>query len=164
MKNLVRRFWEWYEKFYALNLSITAGLFALQLAHLYWLSTHVVLFRLLGTDYFFTHSPVVTFLIIIADYTEIPAIIATSIFYIAAFRREKSRKALLYLFLVNSQWIHLLWITDEVCLGYLWNRGEWRFLESMGRVGCYCHRLSRTTGYFRHDPRSVPCSITQVRA
>jgi len=116
MKNLLRRFWAWYEKFYSLNLSITAGLFALQLAHLYWLTTHVVLFRLFGIDYFFTNSPVVTFLIILADYTEIPAIIATSIFYIRTFKKERSRKALLYLFLVNSQWIHLFWITDEVVL------------------------------------------------
>ena len=117
MLKVLGKFWAWYEKFYALNLSITAGLFALQLAHLYWLTTHVVLFRLFGIDYFFTHSPLVTLLITLADYTEIPAIIATSILYIRLFRSEGRKKHLIYLFLINSQWIHLFWITDEVVLG-----------------------------------------------
>jgi hypothetical protein len=40
-------FWAWYERHYALNVAIALGLFAVQLVHLYWLTTNVVALRLL---------------------------------------------------------------------------------------------------------------------
>jgi len=48
MSRLWRAFWDWYERNYALNLSVAVGLFMLQLIHLYWLSAEVVLQRLTG--------------------------------------------------------------------------------------------------------------------
>ncbi len=123
MPAILKKFWAWYEKFYALNLTITAGLFLLQLAHLYWLTTHIVLYRLTGTDFFFAHSRILTFLIILADYAEIPALIATSILYTKLYRERKSIKPILFLLLINSQWIHLFWLTDEVALGIFFGAG-----------------------------------------
>ena len=55
------------------------------------------------------------------DYTEIPALILSSIFYIGELQKEfnprhigASWKSILFLILLNSQWLHLFWITDEV--------------------------------------------------
>ncbi len=120
MRNLIRRFWAWYEKFYAWNVSITAVLFVFQLVHLYWLTTAVVIFRIFGTSFFFSNSKVLTLLMVLADYTEIPAIIMTSILYTRKIRREGGGvKNILYLIFLNIQWIHLFWITDEVALNAL---------------------------------------------
>ncbi len=133
MGGLLKKFWAWYEKFYTLNLTIAAGLFVLQLAHLYWLTTHVVLFRLFGIDYFFTHSPLVTFLIILADYTEIPALIATSILYARLFRADGNKKHLLYLVFINSQWIHYILDYRRSCAQCVRAR---RYLNPVKSVSC----------------------------
>ena len=111
-KSTSQKFWSWYERHYLLNISLSAGLFVLQLFHLYWLTTHVVLFRLLGHS-FFSPSPVYEYILIAVDYTEIPALIATSILYIHELRRGFRSKTVLYLFMLNVQWLHLFWITDE---------------------------------------------------
>jgi hypothetical protein len=50
----------------------------------------------------------------ILDYTEIPAIISTSILYIHFLREKFSYKHVLYLLFINIQWLHIIWITDEV--------------------------------------------------
>ena len=50
------------------------------------------------------------------DYTEIPALITTSLVYINAHRKKKSIKNLLYLFFLNIQFVHIFWITDEFVL------------------------------------------------
>ncbi len=105
-------FWAWYERHYLLNLSLTTGLFTLQLVHLYWLTTHVVLFRLLGQSYF-NPSPLWQAIIIVVDYTEIPALISTSIFYLYNMRRKFQWRQVWFLVALNSQWLHLFWITDE---------------------------------------------------
>lgn len=105
-------FWAWYERNYKLNLGITACLFALQVVHLYWLAAHVIALRLLGES-FFTLTPFYQYVIIVVDYTEIPALISTSLIYINELRKNFSWKAAFFLIFLNSQWLHLFWITDE---------------------------------------------------
>lgn len=50
---------------------------------------------------------------IVVDYTEIPAIILTSLVYVNEFREKRNAKSIFYLFFLNSQWLHIFWITDE---------------------------------------------------
>lgn len=108
-------FWSWYNKNYLLSSGATAGLFGLQIFHLYWLTAHVILHRLIGES-FFDPSAALTTIIAVVDYTEIPALILTSVFYINELRQRFSGKSFLYLILLNSQWLHLFWITDEVVI------------------------------------------------
>ena len=108
-------FWLWYERHYTVNLVGTAALFTLQLVHLYWMTTHVVAFGLLGRS-FFNPPPFWQYMIIIVDYTEIPSLLSTSVFYLYELRKGHSAKYVLYLFLLNSQWLHLFWITDSFVL------------------------------------------------
>ena len=112
---MITRFWQWYNKNHLLNSGITAGIFAFQLFHLYWLTTHVVLHGLIGKS-FFDPSAILTTIIAVVDYTEIPAIIIASLFYINELRLKFSWKGFTYLILLNSQWLHLFWITDEVVI------------------------------------------------
>lgn len=107
-----RGFWGWYERHYSLALGFTAFLFALQVVHLYWLGADVIAGRLLGES-FFNPSPWWQYLIIVVDYTEIPALISTSIVYIYELRKRFTWKSVLFLIALNSQWLHLFWITDE---------------------------------------------------
>ncbi|MDO8429400.1 MAG: hypothetical protein Q7S88_02110 [Candidatus Daviesbacteria bacterium] len=110
---MLKRFWAWYEKHETLAIGLSAGLFVLQLVHLYWLSTHVVFSRLFNIS-LFNPSGVWELLIIVVDYTEIPALVGVSLIYINQLRKKDHYfKNLLYLFFLNSQWIHIFWITDE---------------------------------------------------
>lgn len=106
------RFWEWYNKHLALNTAVAAGLFLLQLVHLYWLSADVVATRLTGRS-FFELTGIWHWFILVVDYTEIPAILGTSLVYLNEVRQGKKLHGLLYLFFINSQWLHIFWITDE---------------------------------------------------
>jgi hypothetical protein len=113
MKKILDSFWAWYERHYRLTLVVTTVLFALQVFHLYWLFTDVVLAKIFGHSFF--HFPpiwgtVSTFL----DYTEIPALISTTVLYIRHFRKEGKVKYLWFLVALNIQWLHLFWITDEI--------------------------------------------------
>lgn len=108
----MKRFWDWYERHYVLNLGIAAFLLGLQIFHLYWLTTDVVLFKISGESYFHPTGPLL-FLILLADYLEIPAILSASLIYINKLRQGFSWQPVLYLFFLNSQWFHVLWITDE---------------------------------------------------
>lgn len=112
MKNLQGKFWKWYEKHAILNTGLASGLFTIQLIHLYWLTTVVVALRFLGKA-LFTPSPNFEFIITLVDYTEIPAIITTSILYLNELRKNFNAKSLMFLFFINSQWLHIYWITDE---------------------------------------------------
>lgn len=106
------RFWDWYQRHFTINVSIASFLFVLQLFHLYWLFTDVVLFKLTGASYFGLSS-VWGEMSIFFDYTEVPALVTTSLVYIHHLRQKYSFKSLFYLILVNTQWLHILWITDE---------------------------------------------------
>lgn len=112
---MMKSFWEWYERHILLATAIAGGLFLLQLFHLYWLTMHVVAFRLFGQS-FFTLSDWGLRIMGIIDYTEIPAILSTSLVYLHQWRKDSRAKALFYLFLLNSQWLHMFWITDEIVL------------------------------------------------
>lgn len=105
-------FWAWYERHYTVILWATTILFIFQVVHLYWLGTHVILHRLLGWN-IWNPSALLQYLIIAVDYTEVPALISTSVLYIYDLQKKFSWKAVLFLILLNSQWLHLFWITDE---------------------------------------------------
>lgn len=96
-----------------MNIGFATGLFILQLVHLYWLATDVIAFRLIGES-IFSPSAFWEYGIIAVDYTEIPALIAVSLVYINDVRKKGFRwSSLFFLLLLNSQWLHLFWITDE---------------------------------------------------
>jgi len=106
-------FFSWYRDNYKLNLYITAGLFVWQLVHLYWLTTNVVGFRIFGYE-LWEVGRLGDIFIALVDYTEIPALILASLFYIHELQKGFNWKSTLYLVLLNSQWLHLFWITDEI--------------------------------------------------
>lgn len=114
----LQRFWDWYERHYALNVGIAAVLFTLQLVHLYWLSADVVAFRLFGQS-FYTPTPWFKSLLVLVDYTEIPAIITTSIVYINELRKGFNWKSLSYLVFVDIQLVHISWITHEYVISLI---------------------------------------------
>ena len=109
----MQSFWRWYESKYKLVLYVTTILFLVQLVHLYWMTTDIVFYRLYG-HMFFKVSSFWQVLIAFADYTEIPAIITASMFYLHQMRIRFNWKSFVFLLLINSQWLHLFWITDEV--------------------------------------------------
>jgi len=112
LKKIITSFFSWYERNYTLNLGVASFLFIWQLVHLYWLTTHVVFLRLFGVS-FFDLAGIWQYLIIVVDYTEIPALISTSFVYIFGLTKKFSWKNILFLIFLNSQWLHLFWITDE---------------------------------------------------
>lgn len=105
-------FWKWYNRHLLLNTSVAAGLFTLQLVHLYWLTVHVVFHKVFGVS-FWDPAPFLEWLLIFVDYTEIPALITTSLVYINELRKKYNFKSILYLIFLNSQFLHIFWITDE---------------------------------------------------
>ena len=110
---MFNKFWAWYERHYKLNLAIATFLFALQLFHLYWLFTDVVIVKLTGESYFGL-ARIWGVISVFIDYSEIPAIISTNILYLHLIRQKFSYKYLWLLFALNIQWLHLFWITDEI--------------------------------------------------
>jgi hypothetical protein len=110
-----KAFWRWYESHYLLNVAFAAGLFVLQIIHLIWLLGDVVMPRL-GVGALFDVGGVFEWLLIIVDYTEVPALVTVSLLYINELRRGFSWRAISYLAALNVQWLHLFWITDEFVL------------------------------------------------
>lgn len=111
-------FWRWYREHLFFNTALAACLFTLQLVHLYWLTASVAAFRLFGHSYFDV-SGIWEILVLLVDYTEIPAIVTTSLVYLHDVSQGRVKRGLLYLFFINSQWLHIFWITDEFVLTYL---------------------------------------------
>jgi len=107
-----RNFWEWYERTYALNVSIALGLFLIQIIHLIWLFGEVVWSKAFGVP-LFTFTGIWETIIVLVDYTEIPAILSVSLIYINELRNGWNFKSALYLVFLNTQWLHIFWITDE---------------------------------------------------
>jgi hypothetical protein len=116
--SLWQRFWVWYERNYVLNVALASLLFLLQLAHLTWLGADPVAQRLTDDSLFSLHG-FLQYLVWVVDYTEIPALIAVSLVYVNELRRGFSWKPLLFLLFLNSQWLHIFWITDEYVAGEL---------------------------------------------
>ncbi|MEA2363377.1 MAG: hypothetical protein QOD71_2522 [Thermoleophilaceae bacterium] len=115
---LWQTFWSWYERNYVLNVALASLLFLLQLAHLTWLGADPVAQRLTDHSLFSLHG-LLQYLVWFVDYTEIPALIAVSLVYVNELRRGFSWKPLLFLLFLNSQWLHIFWITDEYVAGEL---------------------------------------------
>lgn len=107
-----RAFWGWYERKYVFNLGVATGLFLLQVIHLIWLSLSVVWPRLFGVTPFL-FSDLTEKVLVLVDYTEIPALISVSLVYINELRNKFNWKSVMYLVFLNSQWLHIFWITDE---------------------------------------------------
>lgn len=107
-----KAFWSWYERKYAFNLGVATGLFLLQVIHLIWLSLSVVWPRLFGVTPF-EFSDLTEKVLVLVDYTEIPALISVSLVYINELRNKFNWKSVVYLVFLNSQWLHIFWITDE---------------------------------------------------
>ena len=112
MKNLANKFWNWYERNLKLNIGIAAGLFVWQIFHLIWLFGDVIFLKLFGVELFALEG-FWEYFIILVDYTEVPAIISISLLYINDLRKGFNKKSIWFLILLNSQWLHLFWITDE---------------------------------------------------
>ena len=112
MNQQINKFWAWYERHYTLNVTIAAILFTLQIIHLYWLTTHVVIHRIFGVS-LWNPTIILQNLLIVVDYTEIPAIITTSLVYFNELRKGFKLKPLLYLLFLDIQLLHIFWITDE---------------------------------------------------
>ena len=107
-----------YLRYQNINLKVSFILISLQLLHLYWLTTDVVIYRLTGTDYFRDLSDFILLFIII-DYIEIPALVSGLIYYFFTIiydKKEKERriKNTILLILLAIQSIHIFWITDDV--------------------------------------------------
>ncbi len=102
----------WYERTYKIQIGIAAVLFILQLGHLIWLFGEVLWLKLFGYQ-LFTVSDSFQKLLIAFDYTEIPAIITSSLIYIHEYRKHKKFKDILYFFFIVIQLLHIFWITDE---------------------------------------------------
>lgn len=112
MSPIFSLFWRWYERHLILNITLALALFLLQLAHLYWLAADVIANKLVDQS-FFSLTGAWQSVIILVDYTEIPALLSTSLIYIHALTKKYSFKNYLYLALIASQLLHIFWITDE---------------------------------------------------
>jgi hypothetical protein len=105
-------FWYRYEN---LNLKITFVLISLQLLHLYWLTTDVVLQRIYGESFLIFPKAFLPVFVII-DYIEIPALISGMTFYsLSIYKHQKdSWKNSIFLAMLAVQVVHIFWITDEI--------------------------------------------------
>lgn len=117
-----QKFWRWYQSQYKLTSIATAVLFSWQLVHLFWLSTAVVIPRLTGVT-LFTPGPFFETLLVLVDYTEIPALLGASLLYLNLLQQKFSWRHVGFLILINSQWLHLFWITDEFVLEHFLHTG-----------------------------------------
>jgi hypothetical protein len=113
--DLVAKFINFYNRYENLNLKITFFLISLQILHLYWLTTDVVLQKIFDESFFLAPKSLLPVFVVI-DYIEIPALISGLIFYAYSIRSNKStaKKSYLFLGLLGVQVIHIFWITDEV--------------------------------------------------
>jgi hypothetical protein len=108
----VYRFWDWYNRHYALNITVAAGLFALQIVHLVWLTFDPLWFKLFGEALFELDKPW-SWPLLLVDYTEVPVLVSVSLVYLNELRAGFGWKPVVYLAFLNSQWLHIFWITDE---------------------------------------------------
>lgn len=111
-----QKFWAWYNQHLTLNIGIAAGLFILQIIHLTWLALHVISFKLIGYS-LWSPDPLWQNIIILVDYTEIPALFSTGLIYVNEIRKNGFQiKPAWYIFSLGIQLVHMFWITDEFVL------------------------------------------------
>ena len=111
---------QWYRRHYLATLVVTTALFLLQLFHLYWLFTDVILKRLTGQSYF-AFPPQGLLIYVMIDYFEIPTHLSAMVLYFYEFRQGVRMKSLFFFVLLQLHWIHLLWITDDVVVNTIAN-------------------------------------------
>lgn len=122
MGGVIKRISGFYEKYENLNLKVTFVLIALQLIHLYWLASDIILVKLVGISWFpFPDIPAPLFVAI--DYLEIPALFSGMVVYAVLIRKkgEHIHKNILFMTILAVQAFHLFWITDEVVYDALFN-------------------------------------------
>jgi hypothetical protein len=118
---LVKKFIDFYHRYETVGLKITFILISLQIIHLYWLTTDVVLQKIFGQSFFLVPRNLLPLFVVI-DYIEIPALVSGIIFYIYSIRSdEDSKKSYLFLGLLGVQVIHIFWITDDVVYSSFFN-------------------------------------------
>jgi hypothetical protein len=118
---LVKKFIDFYHRYETVGLKITFILISLQIIHLYWLTTDVVLQKIFGQSFFLFPKNLLPLFVVI-DYIEIPALVSGIIFYIYSIRSdEDSKKSYLFLGLLGVQVIHIFWITDDVVYSSFFN-------------------------------------------
>ncbi|MDP3696670.1 MAG: hypothetical protein Q8R55_01405 [Candidatus Taylorbacteria bacterium] len=118
---MLQKFWDWYKENIRFNHILVAVLFGWQLLHLYWLTTNVIAGKLLGYP-IFDPDEFYQLLLIFADYAEIPALVGGTLLYFHALKEGSIKKSIIFIILINSQWLHLFWITDEFVISHF--RGE----------------------------------------
>ena len=109
---MLKQFWAWYERHYVLNVSIAAGLFGLQIVHLIWLTLDPLWLKVFGDSVIAIDKPY-SWPLYLVDYTEIPALITVSLVYLNELRKGFAWWPLIFLLFLNTQWLHIFWITDE---------------------------------------------------
>ncbi len=108
------KFWYRYEN---LNLKLAFFLVSLQLIHLYWLTTDVVVKRVAGDSVFgLQQSGPLLLLFVVIDYIEIPALVAGVTYYSLSIYKHQTNTAKnsLLLAMLAVQVFHIFWLTDEV--------------------------------------------------
>jgi hypothetical protein len=113
VRRWVGAFWSWYGRTYTLQITIATALFVLQIAHLIWLGGEVVAQRATG-DSLFHVGGAARVVLVFVDWTEIPALISVSLVYLFELRERFSWKSVAALVFLNSQYLHIFWITDEL--------------------------------------------------
>jgi hypothetical protein len=83
---------------------------ALQIVHLYWL-TETSLLPLFFSSRYVIFPGILVSLFVLADFIEIPAIITRTYLYAINYKNNPLRN-IAYVFLLNTQWFHIFWITD----------------------------------------------------
>jgi hypothetical protein len=106
------RFWDWYNRHYTLNVTVAASLFALQIVHLAWLTFDPLWLRLFAEP-LLELDRLWSWPLLLVDYTEIPVLVSVSLVYLNDLRDGFRWRPFLFLVLLNSQWLHIFWITDE---------------------------------------------------
>jgi hypothetical protein len=118
--NLLQQISNFYERYECIGLRITFVLIYLQVIHLFWLTTFVIL----DAPQFTLGIPPIVFAAI--DYLEIPALISGMVFYILSLHTHRNKKDILFVALLGVQFFHILWITDAfVYMSFKFNAMTW---------------------------------------
>src|SRR5437016_3851998 len=95
LRSLGRPLAAWYRRHYLAALIVTTALFLLQLFHLYWLFTDVILKRITGNSYF-AFPPQGLIIYVMIDYFEIPTHLSAMGLYFYEFRQGIKVKSLVF--------------------------------------------------------------------
>ena len=85
----------------------------MQIVHLVWLTLDPLWLMVTGEALITVEKPL-SWPLLLVDYTEIPALLTVSLIYLNDLRKHGfAWKPVLFLVFLNSQWLHIFWITDE---------------------------------------------------